>query len=300
MGKLLVYLFTDTYCHKNRVLAACFLSMVLYSCVPLKLRKSDQYHISTNLKLGYKTQVRYFQVGKQKTRCLITGNPKGKSLLLLHGSPSSLSSWTPLYADSAFMDAFKIIAVDRPGYGYSNFGHVETSIAKQAEIVEAIIDSLDLSTTILLGTSYGGPVAAQMAMNRPDKVEHLVLLSASVKPTAEKTYGISYLMTAPVIKYVFPAIFRMSSEEKFSHAAELAGLKNWDSIKSPTSIMHGDKDRLVYFSNAEFLKERIPNSTLYVMKDKGHALMFTDTDYIKKMLWEVLAANSSPGKPANL
>jgi len=251
----------------------------------LKLRETDQYHISSNLKLGYKTEVKYFQVGTQKTRSLVTGNPNGPNLLLIHGSPSSLSAWKPLYTDTAFMETFRIIAVDRPGYGYSNFGHVETSITKQAEIVEAIMDSLNLSTTILLGTSYGGPVAAQIAMQRPNRVGHLILLSASVKPTAEKTFGISHLMTAPLIRYLFPAIFRMSSEEKFSHARELETLKNWNHIKSPTSIIHGDQDKLVYFSNAEFLKENIPGSKLYVMKDKGHALMFTEPEYLKGILW---------------
>lgn len=242
--------------------------------------------------------MKYFQVGKQRIRCLITGNPGGANLLLLHGSPSSLSSWSALYADSAFMNTFKIIAVDRPGYGYSNFGHVEISIAKQAEIIEAIIDSLELSTTILLGASYGGPVAAQVAMHRPQQIEHLIFLSASVKSTAEKTFWISHLMTAPIIKYAFPAVFRMSSKEKLSHAKELDKIKNWDCIQSPTSIIHGDKDNLVYFSNAEFLKEKIPNSKLYVMKDKGHSLIFTEADYLMKILWEALLINGSVRKPA--
>jgi pimeloyl-ACP methyl ester carboxylesterase len=235
--------------------------------------------------------MKYFDVGEKRIRCLITGNPNGTNLLLLHGSPSSLSSWNALYTDSAFLTTFKIIAVDRPGYGYSNFGDVETSIAKQAEVIEAIIDSLDLSTTILLGASYGGPVAAQVAMHRPQQIEHLIFLSASVKPTAEKTFWISHLMTAPIIKYAFPAVFRMSSKEKLSHAKELEKIKNWDCIKSPTSIVHGDKDDLVFFSNAEFLKEKIPNSKLYVMKDKGHSLIFTDPDYLKKMLWVVIPSN---------
>lgn len=281
------------YHRKILVLILCYLSTILYSCNILKFRRSDEYHIAATRKLGYKTEIKYYQVGKQRTRCLITGNPDGKNLLLLHGSPSSLSAWSALYADSAFMATFKIIAMDRPGYGYSNFGHVETSIAKQAEIIEAIIDSLKLSYTILLGSSYGGPVAALVAMNRPQQIEHLIFLSASVKPTAEKTYWISHLMTAPVIKYAFPRIFRMSSKEKFSHAEELDKIKNWDSIKSPTSIIHGDKDHLVYFSNAEFLKEKIPNSKLYIMKDKGHALIFSDPDYLKKMLWKVLLSKSA-------
>lgn len=284
--------------HKILVLILYCFSTVFNSCNILKLRRSDEYHISSTLKLGYKTEMKYFQVGKRRIRCLITGNPNGTNLLLLHGSPSSLSAWSALYADSAFMSTFRIIAVDRPGYGYSNFGHVEISIAKQAEIIEAIIDSLKLSTTILMGSSYGGPVAAQVAIHRPKQITHLIFLSASVKPNAEKTYWISHLMTAPIIKYAFPTVFRMSSKEKFSHAKELGKIKNWDSITSPTSIIHGDKDGLVYFSNAEFLKEKIQHSKLYIMKDKGHSLIFTESDYLKKKLWEVLVSNGGPGKPA--
>lgn len=299
--KLMVHSFSNGFLFTQLVWTACLGLLMLCSCKSLKLRKSDEFHIATNLKLGYQTDVKYFQVGRQKIRCLITGNPHGNNLLLIHGSPSSLSSWVPLYSDTAFMQTFRMIAIDRPGYGYSNFGKVETSIAKQAELVEAVIDSLKLSATVLLGTSYGGPVAAQIAMQRPEKITHLVLLSASVKPTAEKTYGISHLMIAPVVKYLFPAIFRMSSEEKFSHATELALLKNWDSIKSPTSIIHGDQDRLVYFSNAEFLKEKIPHSKLYVMKDKGHALLFTDPEYLKKILWNALNRNNtSPKQEINI
>lgn len=281
-------------CHRKiLVLILCCLTAIFYSCNLLKLRRSDKYHISTTLKLGYKIEMKYFHIGERRIRCLITGNPNGTNLLLLHGSPSSLSSWGALYADSAFMNTFKIIAVDRPGYGYSNFGDVEINIAKQAQIIEAIMDSLELSTTILLGASYGGPVAAEVAMHRSQQIKHLIFLSASVKPTAEKTFWISHLMTAPIIKYAFPAVFRMSSKEKLSHTKELDKVKNWDSIKSPTSIVHGDKDDLVYFSNAEFLKERIPHSKLYVMKNKGHSLMFTETDYLKKMLWVVLQSNGT-------
>jgi pimeloyl-ACP methyl ester carboxylesterase len=275
------------------VMILCCSATIFYSCNFLKLRRSDRYHISTTLKLGYNTEIKYFNIGEQKVRCLITGNPNGTNLLLLHGSPSSLSSWSTLYADSAFMNTFKIIAVDRPGYGYSNFGDVEISITRQAEIVETIIDSLELSTTILLGASYGGPVAAQVAIDRPQRIEHLVFLSASVKPNAEKTFWISHLMTAPVIKYAFPAVFRMSSEEKLSHAKELDKIIHWDSIKSLTSVVHGDKDDLIYFSNAEFLKDKIPNSKLYIMKDKGHSLIFTDPDYLKKMLLAVLLQNDA-------
>jgi pimeloyl-ACP methyl ester carboxylesterase len=96
-------------------------------------------------------------------------------------------------------------------------------------------------------------------------------------------------MTAPVLKYTFPRVFRESSKEKFSHAKELEKIENWDSIKSPTSIIHGDKDKLVYFSNAEFLKKKIPNSKLYVMKDKGHSLIFAEPDSLKKVLWGILS-----------
>lgn len=271
-------------------LCACILPLLLFNCNTLKLRKSDRYHMEAAQAMGYQTVIKYFRMDKQKIRCLVTGNPDGQNLLLVHGSPSSLSAWTALYKDSIFMKTYRMIAVDRPGYGYSNFGKVETSISKQARLIEAVMDSLAVTRTILLGSSYGGPVAAQVAMDRPQQIEHLVFLSASVEPAAEKTFGISHLMIAPVISYVFPAIFRMSSKEKFSHVAELSRIKNWDSIQAPTSIIHGDKDRLVYFSNAAYLQEKIPGAQLFVMKDKGHSIIFTEPEYLKRLLLKVLGA----------
>lgn len=262
--------------------------VALHSCSYFQFRVSKVELATTMSPLGYKVEDRTLSVGNQELRYAITGNPNGQAFMLIHGSPSSLLGWKAIYTDTSFLSKYKLVLVDRPGYGYSDFGNIETDIQKQANVITKLIDTLKLDRLILLGSSYGGPVAAQIAMNIPHKIQHLLFVSSSVKPKAEKTYWISYPMTTPVVKYIFPAIFRMSSDEKLSHANQLLKIADWDKITSKTSVIHGDKDELIYFANATFLLSKIPQAKLYVMKNKGHAVIFSDQLYFKSFLKGVL------------
>ena len=61
--KIMVHSFSIDLSFAKLVLTVCFLSILFSSCKSLKLRKSDEFHIAANLKLGYHTDVKYFQVG---------------------------------------------------------------------------------------------------------------------------------------------------------------------------------------------------------------------------------------------
>lgn len=262
------------------------------NCSVLKLRVNDRDLTETLETMPFPFRVVHQQVGDRSIRYLQAGADSLPTLILLHGSPSSLSAWRPLYTDSRFLNRYRLIAIDRPGYGYSDFGNVVTNLQEQVSILQVIIDSLTKhKKAILLGSSYGGPVAAQLAMNLPDRFSQLVLMSAALEPGQEKTYWISYPMTTPVLKYLFPPTFVMSSEEKLAHRQALQQLVQWEKIICPVLLIHGDKDGLVYYRNVDYAKQKLVNAVsvkTITMTGKGHSIIFSQPEYIRKLLLQHL------------
>jgi pimeloyl-ACP methyl ester carboxylesterase len=261
-------------------------------CSVLKLRVNDRDLTETLKSMPYPFRVVHQRVGDRSIRFLQAGADSLPMLILLHGSPSSLSAWRPLYTDPRFLSKYQLIAIDRPGYGYSDFGDVVTGLQEQVALLQVVIDSLTRDRkAILLGSSYGGPVAAQLAMNLPDRFSQLVLMSASLEPGQEKTYWISYPMTTPVLRYLFPPTFVISSEEKLAHRQALQSLTQWAKITCPVLLVHGDKDGLVYYRNVEYAKKQLVNASkvkTITMTGKGHSIIFSQPEYIRKLLLQHL------------
>lgn len=267
------------------------------NCRVLELRMTDKELKETLSPLPVPYKIIHSRVNDRTVRYIKVGYDSLPKLICLHGSPSSLSAWRTIYTDTSFLKQFQVIAIDRPGYGYSDFGNVETDLQKQVSIIQVLVDSMTTKKKgILFGSSYGGPVAAQLAMNLPNRLSQLVLLSASVMPGREKTYWISYPMTTPIIKYLFPPTFVMSSEEKLVHQRQLETLVNWENISTDVLIIHGNRDGLVYYDNAEYARRRLSNARsvrTITMNGKGHSIIFSRPDFIKRILKQYLSLNQN-------
>jgi pimeloyl-ACP methyl ester carboxylesterase len=276
-----------------------FLFILLWAgcrnCSILELRMNDRELMETINSLPYPHAVFHQRVGDRSIRYLSVGYDSLPKLILLHGSPSSLSAWRTIYTDPVYLRKFQVIAIDRPGYGYSGFGDVETDLQKQVALIQPLVDSMTRNNkAILFGSSYGGPVAAQLAMNFPDRIIQLVLLSASVMPGQERIYWVSYPMTTPILAYLFPPTFVMSSREKLAHKKQLGTLKDWARIKTNLLIIHGNKDKLVYYSNALYARKQLVNAkrvALVTMNGRGHSIIFSRPDLIKRILSDHLVWN---------
>lgn len=107
------------------------------------------------------------------------GPPDGKTLLLLHGLPSSSRMFTPLFDRLA--DRYHLVAPDYPGFGHSDwpdpreFGYTFDRIA---EVMNGFTEALRLERFTLYMQDYGGPVGFRMALAHPDRVEALIVQDA--------------------------------------------------------------------------------------------------------------------------
>lgn len=101
---------------------------------------------------------------------------RGPVLLMLHGSPGGYDQCI-LDADMWVKEGFSLLAVSRPGYLRTPLSTGET-FEEQADAIEALLDTLDISKLAILAVSGGGPIALHFALRHPNRLLGLILMAA--------------------------------------------------------------------------------------------------------------------------
>ena len=213
-------------------------------------------------------------------------------VLFIHGAPSSLSFFKDFFKDTTLLNRARLVAVDRPGYGYSDFGRVETSIIRQAEWLQPLIDRYRKAPYLMIvGSSYGGSVSARLAMNNPNRVNHVVFVSSALGPGLERTYPISYLADSPLIRWVVSPLLRLANDEKLAHRKALeAILPDWPKIRANITMLHGQRDDLVYPTNVSFAQQHLINARVkqFLLPENRHDIVFNKRAYMTEIILNIL------------
>ncbi len=108
----------------------------------------------------------------------------GSPVVLLHGNGVMAQDWEVSGVLDGLAAEHRVIAFDRPGYGYSERprGTVWTPVA-QAELIHAALAQLGMVRPTVIGHSWGTLVALALALGHPADVERLVLLSGYYFPS---------------------------------------------------------------------------------------------------------------------
>ncbi|MFO7977852.1 MAG: alpha/beta hydrolase [Bacteroidales bacterium] len=258
-----------------------------------------QYRDTTSVMLGLFPEARFDTIisGNRSLRYMtMQRQDTFPTIFFLHGSPSSMSVYNLYYEDTELATWTNIITADRPGYGYSGLGRSEKSVEKQARKMWKILEKEGLPRPLyLLGSSYGGTVAAKMAMLYPDRIDGVVLVSASLAPGLEHTYNISYLIQHPPFRWFVPRSIRAANDEKLSHRRSLEKMEPmWEQITAPVVFVYGTADKLIYPENATYAMERLVNSVhvaSYPLEGEGHGLQRPYKDLILSYLQDMMKQN---------
>ena len=211
-------------------------------------------------------------------------------LLLIHGAPGSLWGYMNLMDDTDLQKYFHIVSVDRVGYGKSRLKkrRFVTSIETQAN---ALLPVFELNHSdqkvIVLGRSYGAPIAAKLASMVPEKVKELIMVSPVIDPEKEKFYWFSKWGRNSLIQLFLPGDFNTATAEKYSHSDELKKLLPvWESLYIPTTVIQGGNDWIADPSNIDFAKKHIKSKRAqYIfLYNAGHMITYTHATMIKEML----------------
>lgn len=107
----------------------------------------------------------------------------GPPLVFVHGLIERWTHW--LEQLTAFASNHRVIAMDLPGFGNSPMPNERISIPLYARTLEQLLEHLEISAAAFAGHSMGGFACAQLAINCPQCVERLVLVS----PAGLSTYA---------------------------------------------------------------------------------------------------------------
>ena len=223
---------------------------------------------------------------------------EGTPILLHSGIFSEMQHWGPLVEH---LHGFRVITYDAPGIGSSQVPSFPMSMRGLADIGAGILDQLGLDSAHVLGVSFGGAVAQQMAMSHPERVDRLILASTSFgglampgRPSAllrmmhprgyhpdwlAKSAGAMFggrMRTDPELA----ADLKMSKPGSLRAAAfRLSALAGWTSLHHLPSIGHetlvlcGDDDPVTPHVNHRTMARLIPSARLHTVKGGGHLVL---------------------------
>jgi pimeloyl-ACP methyl ester carboxylesterase len=244
--------------------------------------------------------ISYFTARGRQVRYMSIGNRPEATILFIHGAPSSLSYWKSYLSDSVLLSRATLYAADRPGYGYSGLADPMPDISAQASVLKLIIDSLHKvhHPVILVGVSYGAPIACRLIMDNPGLVDGLVLMAPPLGPGREKIFWFTYPVESPLIHWVVPRMLQTANTEKIHHKEELTKmLPLWPNIHVPVVYLQGREDELVDTSNASFAREHLTNAPsldIQMIPGRGHLIAFAEKDRIEKAILELLDKCEAP------
>ena len=125
---------------------------------------------------------------------------KGEPLVLLHGNGTMVHDWIVSGVAPALSERYRVIAIDRPGYGYT--GRPRDRIwtpGAQADLVRGVLDHLGIEKPVVLGHSWGAIVALALGLDHPDRIRGLLLLSGYYFPTARPDVWAFAMPAIPVL-----------------------------------------------------------------------------------------------------
>lgn len=266
-----------------------FLTAILFtSC--FRYRTSDRKTMKKFKKKNAQVEIKRYDLKTVEYPVRVVSgehdSEKDIAIFFVHGAPGASDNYYKYLHDSVLLSKANLYSIDRPGYGFSNFGKAETSIKKQTEVVAEILDSLPEQKVIVLGHSYGGPIAAYSSL-LSTKVKSVIMLAPAIDPENEKIFWIAYTAKWKLTKWMIPGAMGVAGDEKFSHEAELEKIKDiWKDIQVPVLHVHGTKDIVVPFANLDFSVRNFDAQYLdtIVLQKENHFLPWKRYELVKEEL----------------
>jgi pimeloyl-ACP methyl ester carboxylesterase len=217
-----------------------------------------------------------------------TGNDTFPTLFFVHGSPGGWKSFERYMQDKDLLSKYRMISVDRPGFGYSNFGDAK-NLDDQSRLISPLVKSFQNGRPMYaIGHSLGGPMIVKLQVDNENLFKGLVFLAAAVDPDEEKPERWRFMVNGSVLQYFLPGAFRPSNEELVYLKTDLKYLdKEWDRITCPVWIIHGDKDTFVPVANVEYAKKKLTKAKsveVKILPGAKHFIPWEQYDDIKEVL----------------
>jgi 3-oxoadipate enol-lactonase len=204
------------------------------------------------------------------------GRPEAPPLLLIMGLGMASDAWDTL--PSRLADRFHVVVFDNRGMGWSSATRGGFRIRDLADDAVRVLDAAGIAQASVFGISMGGMIAQELARDlllvtlasrAPKRMARLLVSEAFMARSADRfTRWLSRLSRPDrsVARRQILAIARHETEDRLS------------SLRIPTLVLSGDRDRLVPVENSRRLARMIPRARLVEFAGAGHAFPFERAD----------------------
>jgi pimeloyl-ACP methyl ester carboxylesterase len=185
----------------------------------------------------------------------------------LNGFAATSADWDPSFIDG-LASSNELILVDNRGIGSSSDNGKPFDIAELANDAAHIVETLGFERTSVLGWSMGGFVAQTLALQHPDRVNKLILLSTD-QGSADADRASTAVVAAARARLAPDLIKRQAAAMDAWHQNGVRGQLR--EISAPELIATGTEDVVIPASNALKLVNAIPGAWLAQFPGAGHA-----------------------------
>jgi 3-oxoadipate enol-lactonase len=253
---------------------------------------------------------RYANNGRSRIAFELTGRFKRRKpwLALIQGLGFDRSGWAPVIP--LLGRRFRLVLIDNRGSGRSTLHKPTFSVTDMAGDVVAVLDRCRITRAHVIGTSLGGMVAQELAIEHPQRVDRLVLActtpgwpfgypmprssvqlmtaAAGLPPEAALRSLVENALSPDTLEEHPELVERLLANRR-TRVGDPAGWKALASagaaysggvrqahIRAPTLITYGDADAVVDPRNSKLLAGRIPDSRVVVFPRLGHLFFWED------------------------
>ena len=146
---------------------------------------------------------------------------EGPAILFVHGLGASWQSWLEQLPE--FAASHRVVAMDLPGFGYSESPSEDISIEYYARWTAKLMDILGIESAAVVGNSMGGFVSAELAIKSPERVQRLVFVSAAIfwqnRRRAQPLVQLARMSDAVVARALVRATDDIATRRRLRYAA---------------------------------------------------------------------------------
>ncbi len=237
----------------------------------------------------------------------------GPALLMYNGAFAEVDLWKALLP---YLKGFRIIMFDPPGVGQTEIPLLPMNMFALAELGTLVLDFLEIEKAHVLGVSFGGATAQQMALMHPRRVDKLVLVSTSFggfalpgklksfyyfcqpsshKPgKVEKVAGELYGGRLREEPEIINSLHMTRAPSLRAAMLRMSALMGWTSlpwmwaIRQPTLIVAGNDDPVTRLFNHKVMARMIPKARLHVVPDGGHMVLLDSPERVGPVISKFL------------
>ncbi len=259
----------------------------------MKFRVSDSKAKVAFEKKGLQVCFHNLEVGGATIHYAKTGVDTLPTLFFVHGSPGSWDAFKIYMMDTGLLKHFRIISVDRPGFGYSDFGEARR-LPEQAVMINKVIERENNQKPVhLIGHSIGGPVIVQLAQDYPNEFASLTILAGSISPKDEPKEYWRYLFLHTPLHLLLPGAFAPSNDEIIYFKKDLYKIDTgYSRLQMPVTFIHGDADKFVTVKNVDYGKKKLAHNSglkVIIIPGAGHFIPWEHYAVIKEHLLSLSA-----------